>query len=80
MRPSVHARQESSQNGPALAERPDALIDETNLLGEQSAQIVARLEIRIVVLHAGQQLLDRFKRHPGSTQRLDPPVSSSAAP
>jgi hypothetical protein len=70
---SVHACQEASQNCPALAERLDTFIDQAELSSEYSAQVVARLECWIVVRHAREQPLDRFKRHPGGAKHFNPP-------
>ena len=69
---SVHACEIAGQNCPALAECLDTLVDQADLLGEYSSQLVARREGRIVVPHTRQQLLDRFERHPGGTKHLDP--------
>src|ERR1700676_3495888 len=72
MRRSGDARQKASQNCPASAERLDTFIDEADLLSEYSAQFVARRASWMVVLHAREQSLDRFKRHPGGAKHFDP--------
>jgi hypothetical protein len=50
-----------------------AAVDHAELSSEHSTQAVARLECRIVVRHAGEQPLDRSKRHPGSAKHFHPP-------
>src|SRR6478735_1202894 len=70
---SIHACQETRQNCPALAERLDTFIDQTDLLSKYFSQLVARRESWIVVPDAGKQALDGFECHPRAAEHLDTP-------